>query len=326
MLRVWKLDGDKLSEQSGLDAIDCANDIVWIDMVSPSHEEDTAVESCVGISVPTKEDMQEIEISARLYEENGADYMTMIAVAQMHMDDPLKAPVTFILHKNALVTVRYNELVPFNQYATWAQKKGGVPIGSAHGIMLGIIESFVNRIADSIESFSTEIENISRAIFRPKSTTIRRKTDILQLSIRKVGAQGDMLGMLRESLASLTRVLSHQYVLLGEVNNKGLKQKIGVLNRDVTSLNDHAAFMSGKMNFLLDATLGMINLEQNQIIKIFSIAAVVFLPPTLVASVYGMNFHHMPELDWRIGYPLALGVMLVSAVVPLLYFKKKGWL
>jgi magnesium transporter len=105
-----------------------------------------------------------------------------------------------------------------------------------------------------------------------------------------------------------------------------VKQKIGVLNRDVLALNDHASFLSGKMNFLLDATLGMINLEQNQIIKIFSIAAVVFLPPTLVASVYGMNFHHMPELDSVYGYPVALTGMIASALVPLVYFKKKGWL
>lgn len=326
MLRVWKVEGDRLRELSGLAEATSARDIFWIDMLSPTVEEDADVERLLGISIPTKEEMQEIEVSARLYEENGADYMTCIAVAQMHVDDPIKTPVTFILYKNTLVTIRYNELTPFQQYIARAQKTGGVQVASPPGIMQDIVESFINRIADSIEVLGVDVDQISRSIFRDRKANIRYKTDMLQVSIRKVGAKGDLLGMLRESLATISRVLSHLYALTGEVNNKVLKQKIGVLNRDVISLNDHAAFMSTKMNFLLDATLGMINLEQNQIIKIFSIAAVVFLPPTLVASVYGMNFHHMPELDSIYGYPLALAGMVASALVPLLYFKKKGWL
>ena len=325
MLRVWKIGEGNLVELRRLSELDCGKDVGWIDMLVPTKEEDNAVEQCLGISIPTKEDMQEIELSARIYEENGAEYMTMIAVAQMNLDDPVKTPVTFIIHNNTLVTVRYNELTPFNRYTAWAQKPGNVQIVSAHAIMLDIIESFINRIADSIELLGTEVEQISRAIFRTKRKSASRNADIKQVSIRKVGAQGDLLGMLRESLATLSRVLAHQHTITGE-EAKLLRQKMGVLNRDVLSLNDHAAFLSGKMNFLLDATLGMINLEQNQIIKIFSIAAVVFLPPTLVASVYGMNFRHMPELDWPLGYPLALLGMLISALVPLLYFKKKGWL
>ena len=325
MLRVWKAEGDRLCQLSGLSDAPGA-DTIWIDLLAPTAEEDRDVEAYLGISVPTREDMQEIEISARLYEEDGAEYMTFIAVAQMHVDDPIKTPVTFILYKNAIVTVRYYELSPFDQYISRAQKAGGVPIASAQGVMQDIVESFINRIADSIELLGADVDNISRAVFRDRKSSIRYKTDMLQVSIRKVGAQGDLLGMLRESLATISRVLSHLYVLAGDTNNKGVKQKIGVLNRDVLALNDHAAFMSGKMNFLLDATLGMINLEQNQIIKIFSIAAVVFLPPTLVASVYGMNFHHMPELDSVYGYPVALAGMILSALVPLVYFKKKGWL
>ena len=149
---------------------------------------------------------------------------------------------------------------------------------------------------------------------------------MLQSSIRKIGAKGDLIGMLRESLATISRLLSHYTGVTAEAPNKALRIKLSALGRDVYSLNDHAGFLSGKMNFLLDATLGMINLEQNQIIKIFSIAAVVFLPPTLVASVYGMNFRFMPELDWIYGYPVAITLMIVTGIIPLLYFKKKGWL
>lgn len=325
MMGIWKIEADRLTELHALPPVEDGVSI-WIDMLSPTLEEDRVVEEYLRISVPTKEDMQEIEISARLYEENGADYMTFIAVAQMHIDDPVKTPVTLIAYRNVLVTIRYHEMLPFTQYTARAQKAGGVSISSVHGVMQGILESCINRVADSLESLGNDVDQISRIVFRNRKASIRFKTDVLQVSIRKVGAQGDLLGMLRESLATISRVLSHFYALTGETNHKELKQKISILNRDVLALNDHAAFLSGKMNFLLDATLGMINLEQNQIIKIFSIAAVVFLPPTLVASVYGMNFHHMPELDWPYGYPLALSAMLVSALVPLLYFKRKGWL
>lgn len=326
MIRVFRIKDNCLQQVEGLSGLDAGKDTVWIDLLAPTVDEDRAVEDLLRISIPTREDMEEIELSARLYDESGAEYMTMLAVAQMMIDDPVKTPVTFILHGSTLVTVRYEELTAMTQYVSSAQKRGGVVPASAEGIMLGIIESFINRIADSLEGLGSHVDTISREIFRGKKAKANRKTGTLQVAIRRIGAHGDLLGMLRESLGSISRVLLHHQSKLPEGAPKALKGRIGSLSRDAASLADHAGFLSGKMNFLLDATLGMINLEQNQIIKIFSIAAVVFLPPTLVASVYGMNFHHMPELDFEFGYPLALLAMIVSALLPLAYFKKKGWL
>lgn len=326
MLKIWKVDGDHLKELGGLAEADPAHDVLWIDLLNPTVEEDHAAEACLGISVPTKEDMKEIEPSARLYDEDGANYMTMQAVSLVNVENPVKCPITFILHGNALVTVRYEEFVSITNYLARAARRQGVAIASPQGIMLDLIDSFVGRIADTLETLDEGVDKISDAVFRSKKISIQRRNEILQLSIRKIGEKGDLLSMLRESLMSVTRLLSHHNARMPENPHKALRFRVTSLGRDVTALADHANFLANKMNFLLDATLGMINLEQNQIIKIFSIAAVVFLPPTLVASVYGMNFQHMPELGWRFGYPLALLAMVIAGVLPLFYFKKKGWL
>lgn len=324
MIRIYKVSGDRLVEVESLQDFNPGADTGWIDLLNPTAEEDKTVEDFLRISVPTKEDMQEIELSARLYSEEGVEYLTMLAISQVHIDDPIKSPVTFILGGNTLVTVRYSEFLSFSAYVQKAKKKNGVTIVSPGGLMIDIIESFVNRIADSLEVLGADMDTLSRDIFRAKNISIKRKTGMLQSAIRKIGAKGDLISMLRESLVTFARLLAHCNDKPDEA--KALRGRIRTLTRDVSSLEDHAGFLSNKMNFLLDATLGLINLEQNQIIKIFSIAAVVFLPPTLVASVYGMNFHHMPELDWPLGYPMALLAMLAAALVPLAYFKKKGWL
>lgn len=326
MIRVFKVAGDRLSEAEGLQSFNPATDTGWIDLLNPTAEEDKAVEDFLKISVPTKEDMQEIEISARLYDDDGANYLTMLAVSQVHIDDPVKSPVTFIVYGNTLVTVRYNEFMSFSAYVQKAKKKNGVMNATAGGIMIDIVESFINRVADSMEIMGAEMDELSRDIFRSKKITVKRKTGMLQSAIRKVGAKGDLVSMLRESLVTMVRLLAHYSEKIEDDHAKTLRSKVRLLTRDAASLEDHAGFLSEKMNFLLSATLGMINLEQNQIIKIFSIAAVVFLPPTLVASTYGMNFRYMPELEWMFGYPMAVLAMIITALVPLVYFKKKGWL
>lgn len=325
MIRVYKVDGDHLVEVDGLSGAP-VGDILWIDLLAPTPEEDRAVEDFLKLSIPTREDMEEIESSARLYDEGDASYMTMSAVAHISIDDPVKIPLTFILHKHTLITVRYDELLSFTQYVAAAKKKKGVLNTSPEGLFLDIVESVINRTADALEALGNEVEGVSRDIFRSKKTSASRKTGILQVTIKKIGAKGDMLGMLRESLSSISRLLFHFDAKVGETTPKGVKLKSKSLHKDVDTLADHANFLSGKMAFLLDATLGLINLEQNQIIKIFSVAAVVFLPPTLIASVYGMNFHDMPELDKPYAYPIALLCMVASAALPLMYFKKKGWL
>lgn len=326
MINAYKVAGDRLVAVETIQDLDLSADTGWIDLSTPTAEEDRLVEEFLQISIPTKEDMQEIELSNRLYIEDGVQYMTMMAVSLVRPDNPLRCPITFILHDKILVTVRYEDFLSVSYYLQAAKKKNGVPMPGAQGIMLSLIESFINRIADALETVGGEIDGISHDIFRSKKILPARRNKVMQLSIRKIGEKGDFIGMVQESLSSISRLMIHHTANLPDGAGKSVRSRINSLSRDIMALNDHAGFLNNKMGFLLDATLGMINLEQNQIIKIFSIAAVVFLPPTLVASVYGMNFHHMPELDWPFGYPMALLGMLVSALVPLLYFKKKGWL
>jgi len=328
LITVYKCINQKITPVGGLDHVSPHEDNFWIDLHEPTAEEDRLVENFLNLNVPTREDMREIESSSRLYNEDGAEFMTVIAVAKLHLDDPTKTEVTFILTPRCLVTVRYADLLSFTHYKEGMKKKDAPACSNAEDIMFDIIESMIDRIADSLETLGDEIDTLSAQIFRHRKVTVKSKTDMLEAAIQRIGVKGDLLSMLRESLATISRLMSHHNPDLVEEAKftKASRTRMGMLGRDVLSLNDHAAFMSTKINFLLDATLGMINLEQNQIIKIFSIAAVMFLPPTLVASVYGMNFHDMPELDWRFGYPLALLAMVISGTLPVLYFKKKGWL
>lgn len=300
----------------------------WLDLLNPTPAEDRMVEACLGLSVPTMEEMQEIEPSARLYTEDSAEFMTLTAVTDLDTENPVKTPITFILKGNSLLTVRYADPRPFALFTTRVQKPNGALFATGEMLMLGLLETMVDRLADVLERAGDEIDAISREVFRSRTANAHKKTSNLQSVIEQIGRRGDLLTLARESLVSMTRLISYHQALESSNHkpSKDARQKTKVLQRDVASLSDHATFLSNKINFLLDATLGLINLEQNQIIKIFSVAAVVFLPPTLVASIYGMNFKNQPELEWTYGYPFALVLMVASAVLPYLFFKRRGWL
>jgi magnesium transporter len=328
MLRCYTCQKDRLVPVEASSPAGGQESVVWFDLVNPTPEEDHLVETRLGISVPTRDEMEEIELSARLYHEAGADYMTMTAVTKLDTDEPVKSPVTFILKGASLVTVRYLEPRPFAMFAARAQRPGGLLCASGEQVMAGLLEATVDRIADALETVGTEVDGLSREVFRSKTANVTKKTRDLRSVIEQIGRKGDFLTMISESLVSIARHVAY-YTALDTPDhrmNKDGRQRAKLVQRDVVFLSDHATFLSSKITFLLDATLGLINLEQSQTIKIFSVAAVVFLPPTLVASIYGMNFEFMPELDWLAGYPFALGLMLVSAVLPYLYFKRRGWL
>lgn len=305
--------------------------LVWIDLFEPTAEEDKFVEQLLGIDLPTLEEMQEIEVSARLYQEDGAEFMTITAISQLDSDDPSTTPITFVLKGNTLLTVRYATTKAFVNFVARSVKPNAVSCAGGQQIMLSLIEAICDRLADALEQVGFHVDTLSRAVFRRKArTTATRTTQELQLVIEKIGQDGDLLTKVRESLVSVNRVLTYHnsggYGTTEKQLSKDARARAKILYRDVVALSDQAAFLSNKINFLLDATLGLISLQQNQIIKIFSVAAVVFLPPTLVASIYGMNFDNMPELKWLLGYPWALGLMVMSAIVPYLYFKRRGWL
>lgn len=303
---------------------------VWIDLYNPAPQDNRYVEQLLGISLPTREEMQEIEVSARLYQEDGAEFMTLTAASLLESDEPINTPISFVLKGSTLVTVRYAEPKAFANFVVRAQRSTAVPVGNGEQIMMGLIEALLDRMADALERVGTGIDQVSRQVFRKGGKGKEKaspSSEDLQAAIERIGQDGDLLTKVPESLVSINRVLTyHTSVDQDKKVTKEAKARSKVLYRDVVALTDQATFLSSKVNFLLDATLGLINLQQNQIIKIFSVAAVVFLPPTLVASIYGMNFADIPELRWGLGYPFALGMMVVSAILPYLYFKRRRWL
>ncbi|MEW6642095.1 MAG: magnesium transporter CorA family protein [Pseudomonadota bacterium] len=297
---------------------------VWIDLKTPSPGEDKAVEKLVGIEIPTREDMQEIEISSRLYIENAARYMTATLMCAADSGSPRTTPVSFILTDHRLVTVRYDEPKPFLLVA--AKLARGCPVHTTGDtVLIDLLDAVIDRTADILERAGADVDSVSTQIFEPSADRGHARTYSQILLF--IGKKGDLVSKVRESLVSIGRLLS--FVAVETDNGRWSKEQKAMfktMQRDVQSLTDHASYLSNKIQFVLDAMLGVVNLEQNNIIKLFSVMAVVLMPPTLIASIYGMNFKAMPELDWSIGYPMALVGMLLAAALPYLFFKWKKWL
>jgi magnesium transporter len=300
---------------------------VWIDLLSPTKEEDKLVERVLGVAVPTREEMAEIEASSRLYQEGGAHYMTAVVLFQPDApsEPPVATPLTFILAGNRLITVRYAEPRGIKMYLSRVQK-GDAPCMGGAAVLVGLLESIIDREADRVERIQAEVDKLSQSIFGMKGGE-RTRSLRFDVSIRAIGREQELTSRSRESLMTLGRLLTYLGQVMSERgDDKAHRARVKTAQRDVQSLADHIGYLTDKTTFLLDATLGMINNEQNTIIKIFSVLAVTLMPPTLVGTIYGMNFRHMPELGWLLGYPMALGLMIVSAVIPWVYFKRKGWL
>ena len=372
---------------------------VWIDLFNPQPEEVAAVEALCAIDVPTREEMREIEVSSRLYSEDGADFMTASVVFGLDSGRPSFAPVTFMLAKKRLVTLRYSEPKSFAIFASKlcrehaathpaktraasaeaetgyhdafpgpnpdaasnpvadpfpsdaevsaTEAPGDITEGLAVAarttaktsapkdrsptsdlILIGLMETVIDRVADLLEAISADLDKTGDDIFASSTRQKPTGTDDFKSLLRRIGAAGDLTSRVRESLATIDRLLPFLQMALDrrKPGGKDAKPRVKAMVRDVHSLNDFVSFLSNKTTFLLDTTVGMISIEQNAIIKIFSVAAVAFMPPTLVASIYGMNFHNMPELSWAYGYPYALSLMILSAVLPMAFFRYKNWL
>ena len=300
------------------------DEAVWIDLVSPTTPEDKLVEELLGVAVPTREEMQEIEVSSRLYVENGARYMTATLMCQSDTASPKTTPVTFILSGHRLVTVRYDDPRPFAIVEHRLSRNCPSKI-NGEIILVDLLDAVIDRSADILERIGSEVDQISRTIFEPDDDKVETSeyNDIL----KGLGRKGDLTSKVRESQVSIGRLV---LFLANEAETmrwpKDARAQVNSMQRDVVSLSDHSTYLSNKITFLLDALLGSVTIQQNNVIKLFSVAAVVFMPPTLVASIYGMNFRHMPELDWYFGYPLALALMVAAAVGPYFFFKWKKWL
>jgi magnesium transporter len=325
MLNAYVPNGSHLERQLVPPDGEVPQSAIWLDLVNPAPGEDRLVEKRLGIAVPTREEMQEIEVSSRLYVEHHARFMTATLMCNSDTVDPKTTPVTFILSGHKLVTVRYDEPKPF-MMVDHRLARSCPATATGETILMDLLDAVIDREADLLERIGLDVDQVSRDVFNSHGEGPARSKSY-QTMLKTIGSKGDLTSKVRESLVSIGRLL---LFLANEAEGmrwpKDTRLQLVSMQRDVQSLSDHATYLANKTTFLLDALLGVVTLEQNNVIKIFSIAAVVLLPPTLVATVYGMNFKNMPELEWQYGYPLALTMMVIAAVLPYYFFKWKKWL
>jgi magnesium transporter len=299
-------------------------DAVWIDLVKPTRDEERLVESVIGAEVPTLEEMSEIEPSSRLYVEGNARFLTATMLCHTELGTPKTTAVTFIVRSERLVTVRYDDPRPFAIFCARAGKPRALEGVGGDAVLNGLLDTVIDRIADILEKVGDEIDGISRNVFNEAT---KDHAPSYKEDLRALGKKGDLVSKARESLVSFARIMLYLATEIEGVKpSKEARAIIKTMQRDVESLAQHADYLANKIQFVLDAVLGMVSIEQNNIIKIFAVLSVVLMPPTLVASVYGMNFRVMPELDWQYGYPVAIGLMIVAGALPYIFFKVKRWL
>ncbi|HXG82189.1 MAG TPA: magnesium transporter CorA family protein [Sphingomicrobium sp.] len=300
---------------------------LWVDLLNPTREEEVLAERVLGLDIPTREEMAEIEPSSRLFQRKGVLFMTASVLHGIKDSKPDTDPIGFILSDKVLVTVRYVDPRPFVLFAEHLQSEPD--LGANPGeIFMRLLDTIVDRLADELEATGREIEAISAQVFsRQTRPSGRQRNPELKLEavLLRLGAVQRLLAEIRESAVSTGRMLgffaSSELAAGAEV-----QRRLDSLQGDVRGLLDHSNALGDNLTFLLNASLGLISLEQNFVMKIFSVAAVVLMPPTLIAGIYGMNFEHMPELEWLLGYPFALGLILLSAILPYWIARRRGWL
>ena len=326
MLRTYgpDCDGSILDPKSG--GIPPA--ATWIDLEEPTQEEEDLVEKTIGLNVPTQDEMDEIEPSSRLFERDGALYMTLSALRGVVEGQPTTTPISFVLAGNRLVTIRYATPKPVLAFADHVHREPELA-RDALTVLVRLLDAIIDRLADELENSGTEIEAISNQIFHKNTNERRIPAARLTALLTRIGRAQSLLTKIRYTAVSTNRLLSFlsgSSRIHADADVAVERNHVTSLSTDVSSLIDHSSFLGDNLTFLLDASLGLISVEQNAAMKLFSWAALVFLPPTLIAGVFGMNFKYMPELESPHGYPFSLALMLASAVLPLWYFRRRGWI
>ncbi|AFM25931.1 magnesium transporter CorA family protein [Desulfomonile tiedjei] len=328
MITAYVKAHDGIHPVSLKDISDFPEEMVWLDLLEPSKSEEQIIESFLGIEVPTSQELSEIEDSSRFYRREDTIYLTASILARLESEQPSTTDIRFILTPAAVISVRYVDSKRFRLF-TSRLTRGASQIQSSDLLMESMLELIVDDLADSLEATALDLDRLAHRVFfsgpTGKGEKGEKKVDLKE-AITEIGKYGELVSEERLSVLNMNRLL----IFLSQSGDgwwsPETKSRLQTLIRDVRSLTEHATFLANRVNFILDGTLGLINIEQNSIIKIFSVAAVVFLPPTLLASIYGMNFRAMPELGWEFGYPMALALMVISAILPYFYFKRRGWL
>ena len=298
---------------------------VWLDLFNPSPEEAARVESEWRVTVPSRAQLEEIESSSRLSLKNGEIHLNMPVVA--HPDEDMPTALGFVFTKNLLLTVRYTQLHGFD--LAIERFNHGEHSKTSSEVFATLIEGLTDYAADALEQIGVELVGVSRRVFRNYGSTrprnIARSNRALRQILVDVGERGEKLSQIRESLLGLQRIVPYALDNGKEWIEKEIVARLNTAARDLQSLADFEIHLSNKVQFLLDAVLGFINTEQNDIFKVLTIVSVVGIPPTLIASMYGMNFISIPEYHWHYGYAWGLGLIFLSAILPTLWFKWRGW-
>ena len=319
-----------LSTRSRVDpgphALDGADSAVWLDLVNPTDGERSEVERATQLRVPAQADIAEIESSSRLLTVGDSLYLSTPMTYRNREGDSRMAPLGFVLSPKRLITLRFAEMPMFD---TFSERFVGASKPTSMGAFLGLLETIVDRLADVLEHSGAGLETISHKIFRredARQTNASKMDAQLRATLRAIGRAGERLAHLRDSLVGVQRIMIYVGEMGGKWIEKDMLRRCGTLRKDINSLMDYDNQLTNKVAFLLDATLGFISIEQNNGIKVLTVVSVVGVPPTLVASIYGMNFKWIPELQWQHGYFYALAVIVASAVMPLIWFKRRGWI
>lgn len=301
------------------------SDATWLDLCDATESERSAVERATGLRVPDRSAVSEIETTSRVYTENGALYLSTPIPASPNASEPLSA-VGFVLAPRRLISVRFATDSVFDSQFQGCQSAQS---RSASDVFVRILEALVDRAADSLEHCSSELDVLSQRAFhseRARRRALKAVSDKLHATLRKLGQIGDRISQIRDTLLGFGRIAAFVCEAGNGVVGADERPRLVAVRADISSLNDYQQHLSGKVQFLLDATLGFISIEQNDVVKALTIVSVVGVPPVLVAGVYGMNFVHMPELHWLFGYPFALLLMLGTGLLPLVWFKWRGWM
>jgi magnesium transporter len=334
MLKAYKCGDRRLQEIDILGEPAAAPGAVWFDLLDPKPEEFAFVVRETGLSLPEHDDIVEIENSSRLSADGQVVTVTMPIVTRGPAGGMRGSSCAFVLAPDRLVTIRFATSLVFDHFAEQIHETGGDEPEHGAYLFVGLMEAIVDRQADALENIRTELDTLSRKVFRrdaaastARAAKGRKPNEEAELRgmLTTLGVAHDEVSMLRDSQLGIDRIAPYVWGTALWLP-KPVVKRLKTLHSDVHSLNDFNTHLTDKVQFLLDATLGLINIAQSTLMKVFTIVAVVGIPPTLIAGIYGMNFKNIPELNWTYGYAYAWGVMILSSVLPLLWFRKKSWI
>ncbi len=319
MLNVFTLVNGRLFQEEIASAAALTGvDPVWVDMEAPTAEEKGWIAGRFGLAIPDDIVDEDLEESARFYEEDNGELHIRSDFLIDDNEDPRNVRAAFILHNKVLFSVHSEDLPVFRLLRLRARRIPAL-IDDAKDVLLKLYDADAEYSADALESIYDALEAVSASVLKRNIND-----EAAGEALAAIAKEEDLNGRIRRNVMDTRRAVS--FMMRARMLNAEQFEEARQILRDIDSLDSHTTFLFDKINFLMNATVGFININQNKIIKIFSVASVALLPPTLIASIYGMNFKSMPELDWSVGYPFALALMAVSVITPFWYFRRKGWL